>query len=313
MGLKGIKKYLPKLAKLLLFVWFGTIFLFFYGIWFVNSSGEKYFIHQNFFIADVFLGIIAFLLTITFAILGTDSKTKKQKGKQKNKPKKTTPKRQTRLSYYIAGTVAVLLLAVAFLNTKYENLSQESKVKNYDYLKKNFPTPLPTSTTEPRVRGSTTNATPTVDPDPIVNCQFKYLGSKQIRSSECSKSFECQIGGQWYIYTSRERCKRDQENYWNTRYGSWNYTYPTLEPYPTFNYYYYEPTPEPTLSPKEIQHLLEQQEQAIEQCKREVHSYYNLQVRNCYIRFGGSSSAGPACEEIMNNEREKELKKCEQI
>lgn len=53
--------------------------------------------------------------------------------------------------------------------------------------------------------------TKTLDTDPIINCNFQYLGTKQLRRSECSKSFECQVGAQWYIYTSKDKCLEDQK------------------------------------------------------------------------------------------------------
>jgi SCP-like extracellular protein. len=69
----------------------------------------------------------------------------------------------------------------------------------------------------------TTLVVPTIDPDPIVNCDFKYLPDQQMKSSECSRSFECQIGSQWYIYTDRNKCTEDQKNYWASR----NYSPPS--------------------------------------------------------------------------------------
>lgn len=66
-----------------------------------------------------------------------------------------------------------------------------------------------------------------IDSDPIVSCNFKINGSKRMKSSECSKSFECQINKQWYIYTSREQCTQDQNNYWSDYYKNSNTTIPT--------------------------------------------------------------------------------------
>lgn len=71
------------------------------------------------------------------------------------------------------------------------------------------PTSIPSPTPTEVIQEEKYTA-PTDDPDPIVDCNFKYVGTKKIRSSECSKSFECQIGGQWYIYTSKEQCSQDQ-------------------------------------------------------------------------------------------------------
>ena len=58
-------------------------------------------------------------------------------------------------------------------------------------------------------------AVPTVDPDPMVNCQFTYLGAKLMRNSECKITFECEIEkGKWYLYTSRDQCSKDQTAYY---------------------------------------------------------------------------------------------------
>lgn len=76
------------------------------------------------------------------------------------------------------------------------------------------PSPTPTPTKKP-----VQQVVPNVDPDPIINCNFTYLGSKKLRRSECSKSFDCQIGGQWYIYTDKNKCSEDQKNYWSKVYS----------------------------------------------------------------------------------------------
>jgi len=62
-----------------------------------------------------------------------------------------------------------------------------------------------------------TRVVPDQDIDPIVMCDFTYLPDQKMKSSECSRSFECQVGGQWYIYTSRDQCKIDQDNYWRNK------------------------------------------------------------------------------------------------
>ena len=80
-------------------------------------------------------------------------------------------------------------------------------------------TPIPTSTPPRTVKQRTVQTALTTDPDPIITCTFHYLPSKQMRRSECQKTFECQIGGQWYIYTSRDKCSQDQNAYWKNYYS----------------------------------------------------------------------------------------------
>lgn len=70
-----------------------------------------------------------------------------------------------------------------------------------------IPTSIPTTVIMPTAR---TLPKPTTDPDPIITCNFTYTGSRQMRRSECNISFNCQIGNNWYVYTSREKCTQDQ-------------------------------------------------------------------------------------------------------
>lgn len=79
--------------------------------------------------------------------------------------------------------------------------------------------------------------TPTFDPDPIVNCNFTSLGTKRMKSTECSKSFECQVGQQWYIYTSRDKCTQDQATNLKQQYNN-NSNYKPIPTYPPCTVYY---------------------------------------------------------------------------
>lgn len=82
-----------------------------------------------------------------------------------------------------------------------------------------------------------------VDPDPIISCNYKYLGTQQIRRSLCNIQFECQIGDKWYFYTSHDKCSQDQKaNYDKVYKETYDATYksltgnsghPTLAPFPT--------------------------------------------------------------------------------
>lgn len=61
----------------------------------------------------------------------------------------------------------------------------------------------------------TTPSSPTqkvyVNPDPIIDCKFTYIGTMKLRKSVCSKSTDCQIGDRWIYYDSVDRCKADQK------------------------------------------------------------------------------------------------------
>lgn len=92
-----------------------------------------------------------------------------------------------------------------------------------------------------QVEGVTTQAIPKptqkpvyIDPDPIIDCNFTQTGTKKLRRSECSKSFDCQIGDKWYVYTDRNKCTEDQKNYWNNKQGNSN----NVTSYPSCTVYY---------------------------------------------------------------------------
>jgi len=340
--LKGAKKDLPKLAKFFLFVWLGTIFLFFYGIWRLNASGEKYFIHQNFFIVDVLLGIMAFLLTITFAILSTDSRPRKQKVELGKKSKKSPSSKRSKLSYYLVGGVVILLLSVAYLDAESEGLMQKSKVQDSNYLKKtSTPTTTPTSTSD--IKGTTTTKTqPVVDSDPIIDCKFTHLGTIRLKRSVCSKSTDCQIGGKWVYYDSVDKCKEDQRSYSssNTNNNTYapTYTYPTYTPTvyysctlcysslgtcSTYNYLYETkaqcdneqtridslgssystPTPQPTFDVDAYNAL-------VRRCQRDVVDKYRGLLQSCN-QYGGTS-VYDACRRIYTEDRQEEYDACGQ-
>lgn len=148
--------------------------------------------------------------------------------------KKSPTNKQSKLSYYLAGSAIFLLLSAAYLNAKSEGLIQKSKVQDSNYLKKtSTPTTTPTPTSD--IKGTTTTKTqPVVDFDPIIDCKFTYLGTIRLKRSVCSKSTDCQIGGKWVYYDSVDKCKEDQRSYSssNTNNNTYapTYTYPTHTP-----------------------------------------------------------------------------------
>lgn len=81
-----------------------------------------------------------------------------------------------------------------------------------------LPPPASTSTPTPTPK-PVQQIAPTIDPDPIINCNFPQNGIKKLKRSECSKSFDCQIGEKWYIYTDKNKCSEDQKNYWSKVYS----------------------------------------------------------------------------------------------
>lgn len=133
-------------------------------------------------------------------------------------------------------------------------------------------------------------------------------GTKRIQKKECDDSICCEIGGKWYFYRSKEKCNEDQNKYFSN-----NVQIPTLEPLPT-----YEPipttdlsipTPYPTVKYSSPTPDMDYIQDQIDQCKSEVHSYYNNQVKSCSIKYQGS--AVEMCEYAYNEQREEELKECE--
>lgn len=74
------------------------------------------------------------------------------------------------------------------------------------------------------------------DPDPIINCNYKYLGTQQIKRSLCNIQFECQVGDKWYFYTSREKCAEDQKKYNAIKYPPCTVYYKYSGESKTYNY-----------------------------------------------------------------------------
>lgn len=53
---------------------------------------------------------------------------------------------------------------------------------------------------------------PTIDPDPVIDCNFTYIGTLKLRRSVCTRSTDCQINGKWIYYDSVDKCKQDQNS-----------------------------------------------------------------------------------------------------
>lgn len=99
-------------------------------------------------------------------------------------------------------TPIVLLTGAFYIGKQYTNksLATPQPVVESSYVEQIIPTQIPT-----------TKPNPTVDPDPIIDCKFTYIGTMRLRRTVCSKSTECQIGGKWIYYNSVDKCKADQK------------------------------------------------------------------------------------------------------
>lgn len=197
------------MAKRFLYVWLVSMVIFASGFatqsnQILNIDPELYTI---FYICIVGVGVVAFILMCIFALVGIAKNPKERKIGLAKSVKSKKQKDSNKLKYFAAGGFVILLLSAGLLNVRAMKLEQAQKVQSYELLKNTTATPTPTLV--PSVKGTTSKTTP-VNTDPIVNCNFTYLPDQQMKSSECSKSFECQIFSQWYIYTSHEKCDQDQ-------------------------------------------------------------------------------------------------------
>lgn len=119
-------------------------------------------------------------------------------------------------SLIIKGVITFALLTGAFLTGKEATKIIAPKLNPQPspspVLSETFgPSPSPTLAPKKTVK----QPTPTVNSDPFVTCQFKYIPVRQMKLSECKKSTECQLvqGGEWFLYPSVEECKKVQQEY----------------------------------------------------------------------------------------------------
>lgn len=82
-----------------------------------------------------------------------------------------------------------------------------------------YPTNTPSIEETPEVQSTSTYASeynseyssqpvaqPTEDPDPIIDCNSKELGTMRIRRSECVKGIACEVDGKWHFASSQAEC-----------------------------------------------------------------------------------------------------------
>jgi len=179
-------------------------------------------------------------------------------------------------------TIGALILVIVLLSRGLiSNPSSQSSSLTEPKFKENWvqtpkvPTLAPTSTPKLIVK-SAKIVVPTIDPDPIINCNIHANcggGSKQMKRSECSQTTCCQIGDKWYFYLSKTKCQQDQATVYN--YSQPTFTSPptlNLKPPPTFvpsdnslenpNYTY-------TPSQEDIDTLIQRRQQRIDDCKND--------------------------------------------
>lgn len=84
--------------------------------------------------------------------------------------------------------------------------SSQPEVERVQMVTYQEPSVLPTTTSTPLPTPSVT----TYDPDPVIDCIFTNIPSRQMKKSACLKSTECEINGKWVFYADRNQCIKDQ-------------------------------------------------------------------------------------------------------
>lgn len=238
-----------------------------------------------------------------------------------------------RLSSIIA--IVLLLASIGFLYAKNQELERKSEKQNNH--QESLVEPQATPTPAPKIEGVKTHQ--------LIECKSELCDGGWMTQGECANSTCCQIGNKWIFYKNKSQCVKDQQALNqnpspNTSSPSYIYNppqsyLPCTIYYPALNrtetYYYltpeqcqkskeslivptptpiYQTSPPPVLTEEQLQIIADQIEQDIKHCKNEVNAYYNQQVRNCSIQYGGSS-AEEMCIYAQNQERDKKLKECE--
>ena len=106
-----------------------------------------------------------------------------------------------------------LLLISAFLVGSI--IAKESFNNNHQSV---LPTIIPTTppSETPTLIPTKAKVYPTTDPDPIIDCESSAPNCKgtsiRVRRSQCSKITCCQVGNNWSIYSTNEKCDEAQNN-----------------------------------------------------------------------------------------------------
>lgn len=188
--------------------------------------------------------------------------------------------------------------------------------KTSDYYLSNYTNTNTTNTT------INTNTQTYVDSDPEIDCQSTYPNcvgqSIRIRRSACSNITCCQIGNNWSIYTSRDKCHQDQ-NAFNNQNKNTNRTYtfptyaplPTWPPLPTYNYPTYAPYP--TVDYSTPTPYIPQMTKS--ECQSQVNTIYGNQMRSYGCAYpcpeSGDCGSTSVCEGMWYVAQQ-EMSKCNQ-
>ncbi len=108
----------------------------------------------------------------------------------------------------------ILFVVIAFLFGKYGNLEIFQSTKE-NINKQPTSTMTPLSTQIPSIKVEQ-YISPTLDPDPIVDCKSTFCDGGKVRKSECDTSTCCQINDKWIFYKDKNKCLSDQKSSNNT-------------------------------------------------------------------------------------------------
>lgn len=233
-----LKMSLPRISRLFLYIWSGTIGLFILGVIIGSNQPNSVYpkLLSNFILVDVITGVGSFIFMCIFALLGAATNPKKRKiGLVKNtKPKTLRSNKLVWKSVWFVWILVFLLIGyIVYLSIRQNTLVANQKVMGSQNTI--IPTEIPAVTPTPY---STSKPNPVyIDPDPIIACNINSNcggGTRQMKQSECnqstcctrspncgggaflttrsacSSSTCCQVGGSWSIYSSKEKCTEAQ-------------------------------------------------------------------------------------------------------
>jgi len=132
--------------------------------------------------------------------------------KQYLKFKEWTEKKSTQMALNIS--IIVLIVAVSIVvGISLERNGTLSRILGVSTQAEptSIPTEIPIPTDNPTPFPTYAPIKTYVDPDPIIDCVFTYIGTMRLKRSVCNKSTECSIGGKWIYYSSVDKCRTDQK------------------------------------------------------------------------------------------------------
>lgn len=210
-------------------LWIVSIIFFFYlqSILSDKSLQETKTLIGNIIGIDVIMGIISFLIFFISGLFTMSFTNKVKKTEDQHIEEKVRP--TSKSSFFSLSTITIIILLLIIALSLRMNQIQTLSDKEVKPTITSEPTQiLPTITEEPTQIPQVNAVYPTIDPDPIVDCKFTYIGTIKLRSSVCSKSTDCQIGGKWVYYDSVDKCKQDQQAEVNRAVEQWRANNPIL-------------------------------------------------------------------------------------